>query len=114
MTTLGLIILVCFVGLFVYGGIRLLPVYLEDRKIAGAFESVEEEFTGSEARKRDIYNAMYKRFDVNSVRVVTAKDVVISKVDGGYDVEIDYENRVPFIANVSFVVDFKHKTTIIL
>lgn len=112
MTTLGLIILVCFIGLFVYAGIRLFPVFMEDRKIVETFNNVTEELAGKEASKRDIYNSIYKRFDVDSVRVVDAKDIEITRVDGGYDVIVNYQNVVPFMANVSFSVDFKHKTTV--
>ncbi|MEO0573949.1 MAG: DUF4845 domain-containing protein [Pseudomonadota bacterium] len=113
MTTLGIIILVCFIGLFVYAGLRLFPVFMEDSKISATFVSVEEELSGKDASKREIANAIYKRFDVDSVRVIESKDVIITRVDGGYDLEANYQNIVPFIANVSFSVDFKHKTTIV-
>lgn len=113
MTTIGIIILVCFVGLFVYAGLRLFPVFMEDRKIAATFISVEDELAGKEATKREIANAIYKRFDVDSVRIIESEDVIITRVDGGYDLAVDYQNVVPFIANISFSVDFEHKTTIV-
>ena len=40
MTTLGLIILVVFVGLFAFAGIRLTPVYLNYMKVAGVVDGV--------------------------------------------------------------------------
>ena len=46
MTTLGLLILLVFLGTFAYAGIRLVPVYLEDLKIAGTFKNVKIRKTG--------------------------------------------------------------------
>ena len=46
MTTLGMIILVAFVGMFVFAGIRLTPVYLNYMKVAGVINGVQEEFDG--------------------------------------------------------------------
>mgnify|MGYP000706487245 CR=1 FL=1 len=47
MTTLGLIILVAFVGLFALAGLRLTPVYLNYMKVAGVVNGVYEEFDGT-------------------------------------------------------------------
>ncbi len=38
--------------------------------------------------------------------VVGIKDFKIRKAEGGYDVSIEYEHTAPYIANVSFQVDF--------
>ena len=45
-TTLGMIILVIFVGLFAFAGIRLTPVYLKYLKVVGVVNGVQEEFDG--------------------------------------------------------------------
>ena len=47
MTTLGLIILVSFVGLFAFAGIRLAPVYLNYMKIVGVVDGVRVRRTRS-------------------------------------------------------------------
>ena len=46
MTTLGMIILASFVGLFAFAFIRLVPVYLNYIKISGVIDGVQEEFDG--------------------------------------------------------------------
>ena len=50
MTTLGIIILVGFVGFFVFAGIRLTPVYLNYMKVAGVISGVHDEFDGAKCR----------------------------------------------------------------
>ncbi|MDH3363702.1 MAG: hypothetical protein OEM45_08345, partial [Gammaproteobacteria bacterium] len=46
-TTLGLVILVAFVGLFAFAAIRLTPVYLNYMKVASVVSGVLEEYDGT-------------------------------------------------------------------
>ena len=67
MTTLGLIILLIFVGLFAFAGIRLTPVYLNYMKVVGVVDGVVEEFDGQGATRAAIRNSISRRFDIDSV-----------------------------------------------
>ena len=106
MTTLGMIILVVFVGLFAFAGLRLTPVYLNYMKIAGVINGVQEEFDGQNPSRSGIRNSISRRFDIESVGQITARDVTVTKVDGGFEVSAVYDQSAPFIANVSFTVHF--------
>ena len=112
MTTLGLIILVSFLGLFAFAGIRLTPVYLNYMKVVGVIDGVDEEFDGTGATSTAIRKSISRRFDIESVAVITAKDIKVKKTPEGYEVVAVYSHRAPFIANVSFVVDFDKRTTV--
>lgn len=112
MTTLGLVILVAFVGLFAFAGLRLTPVYLNHLKIVGAINGVYEEFDGQNASRKEIHNSIMRRFGIESVSHVSAKDIKVTQQDGGYLVSAEYENTTPFIANVSFTVHF-NKTVLV-
>ena len=112
MTTLGLIILVMFVGLFAFAGIRLTPVYLNYMKVVGVVDGVGEDFDGKGATRAAIRLSISRRFDIESVDVITAKDVKVSAVDGGFEVVASYPHKSPFISNISFVVDFDKRTLI--
>lgn len=111
-TTLGLVILVLFVGLFAFAGIRLTPVYLNYMKVVGVVDGVNKEFDGTGASRSAIRNSISRRFDIESVGVITAKDVKVTSVDGGFEVAATYSHKSPFIANISFVVDFDKRTLI--
>jgi hypothetical protein len=106
MTTLGLIILVAFVGLFAFAGIRLTPIYLNYMKVLGVINGVQEEFDGANASRSAIRSSISRRFDVESVSEITAREVTVTSVDGGYEVRAQYSHIAPFIANVSFSVEF--------
>ena len=112
MTTLGLIILVIFVGLFAFAGIRLTPIYLNYMKVVGVVDGVGNEFDGTGATRTAIRNSISRRFDIESVGIITAKDVKVTQVDGGFEVAATYPHKAPFIANISFVVDFDKRTVI--
>ena len=112
MTTLGVIILVVFVGLFAFAGIRLTPVYLNYMKIVGVVDGVANEFDGANASRSAIRSSISRRFDIESVGEITAKDVTVTKVAEGHEVAATYSHKAPFIANVSFVVDFDKRATI--
>ena len=112
MTTLGLIILVSFLGLFAFAGIRLTPVYLNYMKVVGVIDGVDEEFDGTGATSTAIRKSISRRFDIESVAVITAKDVKVKKTSEGHEVVAVYSHKAPFIANVSFLVDFDKRTTV--
>ncbi len=112
MTTLGLVILVTFVGIFVFGGIRLTPVYLNYFKVAGVVNGARTEFDGKAPSKAAIRNYVARRFDIESVTKITAREIQILPVDGGFEVVAQYEHKAPFIANLSFVVDFDKRALV--
>ena len=112
MTTLGMIILVAFVGTFAFAAIRLTPVYLNYMKVAGVVAGVQEEFDGTGATRSAIRTSIARRFDIDSVAEISAKDVTVTKTDTGHEVAVVYSHKAPFIANISFVVDFDKRATI--
>ena len=106
MTTIGLIVLVAFVGLFAFAGIRLTPVYLNYTKVLGVINGVQDEFDGTNPSRSAIRSSITRRFDVESVGEITAREVTVTAVDGGFEVRAKYNHVAPFIANVSFFVEF--------
>ena len=112
MTTLGVIILVGFVGTFVFAGIRLAPIYLNYMKVAGVVSGVHDEFDGQNATRAAVRSSISRRFDIESVGEITAKEVKVTKVEGGLEVAAVYSHKAPFIANISFVVDFDKRVLV--
>jgi hypothetical protein len=111
-TMLGYIILATFVGLFVFGAIRLTPVYLNYMKVSGVIDGVAEEFDGQGASRASIAKSLSRRFDVDAVSQITARDVKIAQVDGGWEVAAVYDHPTPFIANISFTVHFDKRRVV--
>jgi len=112
MTTLGLIILLAFVGIFAFALLRLTPVYLNYIKVVGVVDGVQKEFDGKGPTSAGVNRSIRRRFDIESVNVITARDVKVTTVDGGLEVSAVYDHKAPFMSNISFLVHFD-KTVII-
>ena len=103
MTTAGLLILVSFVGLFIYAGIRLLPVYLEYFNVIKAVEGLKSD---AEQGPPAMRIALEKRFDIEDIKSVSYKDIEITKEGGGYVAHVEYNAETSFVGNVGFIVHF--------
>jgi len=112
MTTLGVAILVAFIGIFAFAALRLTPVYLNYMKVVSVVTGVYDEYDGTKPTRAAIRQSISRRFDIDSVDVIRAKDVLVTTVDGGYEVAAVYSHKAPFIANISFVVDFDRRVVI--
>lgn len=112
MTTLGFIILASLIGLIAFGVLRLTPIYLNYMKVVGVVNGVQAEFDGQKPTRAAIRSSIARRFDVESVSELSAKDVTVTAVDGGMEVAAVYDHTAPFISNVSFTVHF-NKTALI-
>lgn len=112
MTMLGLIILLAFVGIFAFALLRLTPVYLNYMKVVGVVDGVQKEFDGQGPTSAGVKRSIRRRFDIESVSIITARDVKVTAVDGGFEVSAVYDHEAPFMSNISFLVHFD-KTVII-
>lgn len=112
MTALGFLILAIFVGLFAFAAIRLTPVYLNYMKVVGVLEGVYKEYDGHNPSRAAIRKSISRRFDVESVGKITARDIKVVNSSSGFRVEAVYDHTTPFIGNVSFTVHF-NKTVLV-
>ncbi len=111
-TTMGYILLIIFIGLFAFAVLRLTPVYLNYMKIVGVIDGVYDEFDGQNPTRSALRGSIARRMDIDSVGVITARDVVVTAVDGGFEVAAVYDHTAQFIANVSFIVHFDKKVIV--
>ena len=107
MTFLGILVLVVVVGGWVYAGIRLVPKYLEYMRIASTLEKVRDEYDSNPGSTEFMLRkAVERHFDIEMVEVITANDIEITKDGGAFNMRAYYDDTVPLIANVSFLLEF--------
>lgn len=106
MTTMGMIILVSFIGLFVFAFLRLTPVFINYSKVSSVVSGVREEFDSQGASSADIRRSIQRRFEVEDITVIRYQEVKVTPADGGFRVSAVYDHTVPFISNISFTVHF--------
>ncbi len=106
MTTVGLIVLAIFVGLFAFAAIRLTPVYLNYMKVSGVLNGVYVEFDGQKPTRAAIRTSISRRFDVEAVSAISPRDIKVTPESGGFLVVAQYDHTSPFIGNIHFTVRF--------
>jgi Domain of unknown function (DUF4845) len=107
MTMLGIIVLVIVVGAWVYAGVRLTPIYLEFMRVASTLEKVRDEYDSNPGTTEHMLRkAVERQFDLDYVDAITANDVEIDKDGSMFTMRAVYEQAVPLVANVSFLVEF--------
>ncbi|MFO1427179.1 MAG: DUF4845 domain-containing protein [Steroidobacteraceae bacterium] len=112
-TFLGWLVLLTPLALVGYMAIRATPVYLGYSKVVRALEQVRQEYESTEGLTREmIAGSIQKRFDVDYVDDLTAKDMTITKTGDGWVVESNYEKVVPLFYNISLLLQFEKSVTI--
>ena len=112
MTTIGFLIAVSFIGLFAFAVIRLTPVYLNYVKVAGVLDGVYDEFNNQNPTRGAIRTSINRRFEVESVSVISSQAIKVRSESGGFLVVVQYDHTTPFIANIQFTVQFDKEVLI--
>ena len=106
MTFIGLLFILAMAGVIIYAGIRVAPLYLNYMKIARAMDAVATEVKGESPDPGEIRGLIDRHFTIDDPTVVEAKDIEITKDDGGVQMHVAYDDSAPFLANVSLSVHF--------
>jgi len=106
MTLIGLLCILVLVGVVVYAGIRLAPLYLNYMKVARAMEAVATETKGDNPDPAEMRSLLDRHFTIDDPTGVDVKDIEITKDDGGVQMHVAYDDAVPYVGNVSLSVHF--------
>lgn len=105
-TFIGMVIIIAILGLGLYAGIRLTPVYLEYMAVARALDQTAAEAKDGTSPAQ-LRTALQRRWTIEDIKSVQPNEIEIKKGgSGGYSLRAWYRAEVPFVANVSLVVDF--------
>ena len=107
MTFIGLLCILALLGVVVYAGIRLTPLYLNYMKIARTMESVATEVKGENPDPGAIRTLLDRHFNIEDPTGVDVKDIEITRDEGGVQMHVVYDQAVPYVANVSLSVHFE-------
>jgi hypothetical protein len=107
MTFIGLLCILALAGVIVYAGIRLVPLYLNYMKIAKILDSTAVEVKGENPDPGEMRRIIQRHWTVEDPTGIDAKDIEITKDDGGVQMHVAYDDAVPYIANVSLSVHFE-------
>jgi hypothetical protein len=110
-TALGFLILAVLVGVVGLALVKLTPIYIKNMRMAQVIEDVKEELAGQGATPVTIRNEFAKRFAIEDIRL-RVDEVKITQSKNGYSVRVQYDEKAPYIADVSLMVAFDKQVEI--
>ena len=91
---------------------KLFPVYMEDMTVKSILESVVTEPDAQYRRPADVHQAIFRRFGVNNLTRVSREDVGVIRDGEYFKVNIDYKVTLPYMWNISLLVEFSHQAEV--
>lgn len=109
-TLIGFAVMLCVLGFFAYGAMKLVPVYAE---YFGVIKSMKSLQTNPNIDTMQIDEIRRKLDTIFDVQYVDETDVPLSSVtlittDGQRSLHIAYSVDKPFIYNIDLLVHFEH------
>lgn len=109
MTLIGFLLVLAVVGVFVYMGMKLIPMYTEFYSVKQAMDGLAKEPGIGESDAAKVRDLLFRRFDISYVESVKPTDVKLTRKDAGWMMVIEYEVRRPLIYNIDVVGHFKNE-----
>ncbi|MGH1536738.1 MAG: DUF4845 domain-containing protein [Gammaproteobacteria bacterium] len=100
------------IGFLIMLGIKLFPVYYKGFTTEKIVEDIAIEMQNKKPNKKQLWQSISKRININSVYGVNKEHFVYSKNKGEIEFGLDYEVRVPVIANLDAIAKFNQRQTI--
>ncbi len=104
----GLIFLLALIGFVALVVIKCTPLYLNQMTLARDLREVARQVntSGSDVSIPELQRDIEKRFDIDYINQVEAKDIKVGNTDKGLVMSYDYEARVSLFYNIFIVIHF--------
>lgn len=109
MTLISWVIVLGVIAFFVTIVLRVLPMYQEYFGVVNIMEGMKTELTENKLTKQQAMKLLTRRFDTGYISSVQKEHIEISRgkhMTNVTKIVIDYEVRVPFIAQIDLVGHF--------
>lgn len=106
MTLVGFIIVLAVAGVFIYMGMKVIPMYSEFYAVKEALQGLAGEPEIASKDPAEIEKLFFRRLDISYADTVEPEHVKIVRKDAGYLMTVKYEVRTPLIANLDVVGRF--------
>lgn len=103
MTMIGFLITLSVVMLFLFCGMKIVPMYTEYYSVKKALAGLANEPGITESSKEKIRELFFKRLYMSYANNVKPEALKIENIDTGYRLVVDYERREQLIANLDVV-----------
>ena len=106
MTLISFIIVLAVVGVFVYMGMKLIPMYSEYYAVKRALAAMKSDPSMANADPARVRDFFFRKLYVSYADNVKKEHLKVERRDSGYLMTVDYEIRKPLIYNLDIVGKF--------
>ena len=110
MTLISWLLVLGLIGFFALLAMRLIPMYQEYYGVMQITKSMENEIKNNQLTKQQVMILLQKRFNTGYISSVTKDDIELIRGKNNVHVSriiIDYEKRVPFVAQIDLIGHFR-------
>jgi hypothetical protein len=105
-TLIGFILVLAVVGIFVFLGMKVIPMYSEYYSVKSALKGLSEEDGIANEDPAKIQDLFFRRLYISYSENVKPEHVKIKRIDNGWQMDVDYEVRKPMIYNLDVIGKF--------
>jgi hypothetical protein len=109
LSAIGLIIILLIIAFITMAALKLAPIYYENFKVNSVIKSLNEEQGITDMSHMEINTLISRRFIIDNIDRVKPKDIKVAYGKNRLLINVDYEIRENFFANVDIVVVFNDK-----
>jgi hypothetical protein len=106
-TLLGFIAILAVAGIFIYVGMKVIPMYSEYYSVKQSLKGLSLEPGINNAAPDHIRASFFRRLYVNYSENVKPENIKIERMEGGWKMTVKYEVRKPLISNLDVVGNFE-------
>lgn len=106
MTLIGFVIVLAVVGVFIYMGMKVIPMYSEYYAVKQAMNGLASEPGVASMDAMKIRDLFFRRLYISYAENVKAENIKLTRKGADWLMVVDYEVRRPLIANLDIVGKF--------
>ena len=113
MTMLGFLITLSVVILFIFCGMKIVPMYIEYYSVKKMLATISGNPEAASASKDKIRGLFARSLQIDYVKIIKPEMLQIQTTDSGFNLVVDYERREELIANLDVVGRFHAEQAVV-
>ena len=113
MTMLGFLITLSVVILFLFCGMKIVPMYIEYYSVKKMLATISNNPEAANSSKDQIRKMFGRSLEIDYVKIITPEMLKIETTDSGYNLVVDYERREELVANLDVVGKFRAEQAVV-
>jgi hypothetical protein len=111
MTVLGFLVIAALCGVVGLAAIKVTPMYIKNMRLSQVLTDTQSELNGKGVSAQNIRVEIAKRFSIEDINL-PIESIKIAPSSNGFSVRIQYENRVPYFADLWLLTIFDKQVEI--